>query len=266
MTSGGMTGFIWKNRIAWLVVVVVVGVVLDQASKLWALDALTRPATAKELACDEPEAKQRLKTLQTESRNMKLKLKRPPSRVELGALLGMAVAEVDEAFACVGSARVEEHGKRVVLRTIDVVDGFFSFKYAENPAAAFSMTGSLPVGFRRPFLLLVSLLASIGITFWYTRLKDPDWAIFTAFPMIIAGAVGNLIDRARLAYVIDFLDVYLSAPTSAATWLAHHFRTNHWPTFNIADSCIVVGALLVVFRTIKPAKKVTTPVETDKPA
>jgi signal peptidase II len=227
MSSGGMTGFIWKNRIAWLVVVVVVGVAFDQASKLWAIDALTRPATAAEIECDAAGARR----------------KRPE---------------------CRGSPQVTEHGQRVIVKDVPVVDGVFSFKYAENPAAAFSMTGSLPVWFRRPFLLLVSLLASIGIAFWYTRLKDPDWAIFTAFPLIIAGAVGNLIDRARLAFVIDFLDVYLSAPASAVAWLARHAGTNHWPTFNIADSCIVVGALLVVFRTIRPAKKITP--LSDKPA
>ena len=228
MTSGGMTGFIWKNRIAWLVVVVVVGVALDQASKIWAIEALTRPATEAEIACEVSGAR-----------------KRKPE--------------------CRGSPRVTEHGQRVIVKEVPVVDGVFGFKYAENPAAAFSMTGSLPVWFRRPFLLMVSLLASIGIAFWYTRLKEADWAIFTAFPLIISGAVGNLIDRARLAFVIDFLDVYLSAPAGAVAWLVRNAGTNHWPTFNIADSCIVVGALLVVFRTIKPVHP-TTPVVAEKAA
>ncbi len=232
MTSGGMTAFIWKNRIAWLIVVVVVGVGLDQASKAWAFQVLTRPATTAELACDLPGAR-----------------KHQPE--------------------CRGSPRVTEHGYRVVLKDVPVVDGVFGFKYAENPAAAFSMTGSLPVWFRRPFLLLVSMIASIGIAFWYLRLKEKDWAIFTAFPLIIAGAIGNLIDRLRLAFVIDFLDVYLSAPASAVAWLVRNANTNHWPTFNIADSCIVVGALLVVFRTMKPLRPQSAtaqPPVTDQPA
>ena len=218
MSSGGMTAFIWKNRIAWLLVVVVVGVVFDQASKIWAIETLTRAATEAEVACEAAGTRKR-------------------------------------KAECRGSPRVTEHGQRVIVKEVPVVDGVFGFKYAENPAAAFSMTGSMPTWFRRPFLLIVSLLASLGIAFWYTRLKEPDWAIFTAFPLIIAGAVGNLIDRARLAFVIDFLDVYLTAPAAAVSWLIRNVGTNHWPTFNIADSCIVVGALLVVFRTIKPAPK-----------
>jgi signal peptidase II len=218
-----MTDFIWQHRIAWLVAIVVVGVGLDQGSKLWALDALTRPATADEVAgmeaCQDPSYRQ------------------------------------SHREVCRASIRVTEHGQRVVTREIPVIAGLFNFKYAENPAAAFSMTASLPTWFRRPFLLLISSLASVLIAVWYLKLRERDWAIMTAFPLIIAGAVGNLIDRARLAYVIDFLDFYLSKPESAVTWLVQNFRTSHWPTFNIADACIVVGAALVIFRTFKAPPK-----------
>jgi signal peptidase II len=224
-----MTDFIWQHRIAWLVVVVVVGVGLDQATKLWALDALTRPATSEEVAAMES---CRDGTYRQAHRDV-----------------------------CRAAIRVTEHGQRVVTTEIPVIDGLFNFKYAENPAAAFSMTGSLPTWFRRPFLLLISSLASIGIAVWYLKLRERDWAILTAFPLIIAGAVGNLIDRARLAYVIDFLDFYLSKPESAATWLVATFRTSHWPTFNIADACIVVGAGLVIFRTFKSPPKPAEPAE-----
>lgn len=218
-----MTDFIWKNRIAWLVVIVVVGVGLDQGTKLWALDALTRPATTEEVAATE---QCRDLTWRREHRDI-----------------------------CRTALRVTEHGQRVVTREIPVISGLFNFKYAENPAAAFSMTGSMPDWFRRPFLLLISTLASLGIAVWYLKIRQADWAIMTAFPLIIAGAVGNLIDRARLAYVIDFLDAYLASPESVSTWLIQTFRTNHWPTFNIADACIVAGAGLVIFRTFKNPPK-----------
>jgi signal peptidase II len=210
-----VTSFIWKNRVTWLVVIVLVGAGLDQWTKAWAHNALTREPSAAEIACAEPGARRR----------------NPECRM---------------------SPRVTEHGQRVVVREVPVVDGVLSFKYAENPAAAFSMTGSLPAWFRRPFLLGVSTLACVGIAIWYLRMRRPDWAIMTAFPMIIAGALGNLIDRARLAYVIDFIDAYLSAPSSLAARLIQHFGTNHWPTFNIADMCIVGGAGLVILRTLRP--------------
>ena len=65
----------------------------------------------------------------------------------------------------------------------------------------------------------------------------------TALALIAGGAIGNLIDRVRLAYVIDFLDVYAGFIDP---------RWPHYPTFNIADSCIVVGAILIFWRTFFP--------------
>jgi signal peptidase II len=210
-----MTAFIWKHRVAWLVAIVVMGTGLDQLTKSWAHATLTRPATPEEIACAEPGARKRLPE-------------------------------------CRGSPRVTEHGQRVVVAEQVVVQGVLNFKYAENPAAAFSMTGSLPTWFRRPFLLSVSTLACVGIALWYLWMRRADWAIMTAFPLIIAGALGNLIDRARLAYVVDFIDMYLSGPASTAAWLIQRFGTAHWPTYNIADMCIVGGAGLVILRTLRP--------------
>jgi signal peptidase II len=128
-----------------------------------------------------------------------------------------------------------------------LIPGVLNFKYAENEAAAFSLTRSLPDWFRRPFLLLFSLLAMALIGGWYFRMKKPDGLLMTAFALILAGALGNMIDRVRLAYVIDFIDVYAGFLEGKveARWI-------HWPTFNIADSCIVVGALFVVYRTLRP--------------
>jgi signal peptidase II len=222
-----VTSFIWKNKVLWLVAIVVLGVGLDQGTKVWAQESLTRALTVEEAAC-----------------------------ADVAARRGNPV--------CRG-LRVTEHGHRVVVNDIKVVDDILNFKYAENPAAAFSMTGSLPTWFRRPFLLSVSTLACIGIALWYLRMRQADWAIMTAFPLIIAGAAGNLIDRARLSYVIDFLDAYLSAPPSAVAWLISHFGTNHWPTFNVADMCIVCGAGLVILRTLRPLPEEDTTATTDAP-
>jgi len=143
---------------------------------------------------------------------------------------------------------VEEKVMRFhAVKPIVLVPGVLNFKYAENEAAAFSLTRSLPEWFRRPFLLLFSLLAMALIGGWYFRMKRPDGLLMTAFALILSGALGNMIDRLRLAYVIDFIDVYAGFLDGKieARWI-------HWPTFNIADSCIVVGALLVVYRTLRP--------------
>ncbi|MEI6805159.1 MAG: signal peptidase II [Myxococcaceae bacterium] len=114
-------------------------------------------------------------------------------------------------------------------RDITVIPKFFNLIYKENPAAAFSITSSIPDWFRKPFLLTVSIVATLFFLVWYFRMKNADWLISVSFSLIMGGAIGNLIDRMRMGYVIDFLDVY--------------YLNAHWPTFNIADSCIVVGAI-----------------------
>jgi signal peptidase II len=68
---------------------------------------------------------------------------------------------------------------------------------------------------------------------------------------ILGGALGNLVDRVVRGEVVDFLDVYASTP-SLADWLVRTFGTAHWPTFNVADSCIVVGAGLLILETFRP--------------
>lgn len=213
-----MSAWIFKNKVAWLVAWVVVMVALDQGSKIWAQGALTEERT----------------------------VVRPKE-----------VADEDGT-----TKRVEEKTTQfVAVRTIEVVPGLFNFKYAENRAAAFSLTQSIPEGARRPLLLSVSILACVLIGVWYLRLKIADGLLLTSFALIIAGALGNFIDRARLAYVIDFLDIYVSNDALAGWLRAPHTvpllgwsvrLSDHWPTFNIADSCIVSGAIGVVIRTIRP--------------
>lgn len=119
-------------------------------------------------------------------------------------------------------------------RDITVIPKFFNLIYKENPAAAFSITSSIPEWFRKPFLLTVSIVATLFFLIWYFRMRDANWLISLSFSLIMGGAIGNLIDRMRLGYVIDFLDVY-------AGFIG--YSGAHWPTFNIADSCIVVGAI-----------------------
>jgi signal peptidase II len=142
----------------------------------------------------------------------------------------------------------------VATRTVDVVPGAFSLRYVENPAAAFSLTSSLPEWIRKPFLVSVSLLAMLLIVSWYWRTHEPDWLILSAFSLILGGALGNLVDRMAYGYVIDFIDWHLSFINRA--W-------PHWPTFNIADSAICVGAAGVIYRTFRPY---TAPADDGRPA
>lgn len=183
-------------------------------------------------------------------------------------LVCIASVGIDQATKIWAQSTLAEPRTRIVRQNVDgelvevkktvfvetevreVVPGVFNLRYRENPAAAFSLTRSLPDWLRRPFLVIFSLLAMILIAVWYVRLKKPDGLLMSAFALIVAGAIGNFIDRVRFGYVVDFLDVYASG--GLGEWLVSTIGTNHWPTFNVADSCIVVGALSVVYRTLRP--------------
>jgi lipoprotein signal peptidase len=125
---------------------------------------------------------------------------------------------------------------------LHIIPKALSFKYAENPAAAFSLTGNLPYWIRRPLLVGVSTLAVLFIGLWFFLQRRPDGLLMLAFALIIGGALGNLVDRIRFGYVIDFINAY-------AGFINPRYI---WPTFNVADSAIVGGALTVVYRTFRP--------------
>lgn len=128
---------------------------------------------------------------------------------------------------------------------MEVIPQMFNFVYKENPAAAFSITSSIPTWLRRPMLIAVSIGASIFFLIWYARMRPRDGLLLFSFSFVLAGALGNLADRIRLGYVIDFLDAHLE-------FMGYPYL--HWPTFNIADSLIVIGAIGVVYRSFRPLK------------
>jgi signal peptidase II len=131
----------------------------------------------------------------------------------------------------------------VAANEVHIIPSALSFIYRENPAAAFSLTRSIPTHIRMPLLIGVSTLAMLLLLAWYFFMRDPDAMLMTAFALILSGAIGNLIDRVTLGYVVDFINAY--AGFINPKWPP-------WPTFNIADSCIVIGAIVVLHRAIWP--------------
>lgn len=112
---------------------------------------------------------------------------------------------------------------------------FLMLRYAENPGAAFGLFRKLPAGARGPLFHLVSLGAVVLITFYYLRLggaKEERWALI-GLPLVLGGAVGNWVDRMARGFVIDFIE-------------AHWKDAYTWPSFNVADSAIVVGVILLL--------------------
>jgi signal peptidase II len=112
--------------------------------------------------------------------------------------------------------------------SIPVIPGFFNLTYIRNTGAAFGLLATAPPEFRIPFFILVPLVALVAIAYIFRKIPDKDVKLSTALSLVIGGAVGNLIDRVALGYVIDFLDFH---------WRYRY----HFPAFNVADSAICVG-------------------------
>jgi signal peptidase II len=114
---------------------------------------------------------------------------------------------------------------------------FVNFVLVFNPGAAFSFLAGAD-GWQRWFFTGLALLVSAWIVL--TIRRHPEAAAMNlSLSLILGGAIGNVIDRLRLGAVVDFIDVH------AAGW--------HWPAFNVADSAITVGALLLVWTQFRPA-------------
>lgn len=112
---------------------------------------------------------------------------------------------------------------------VTVVEGFWRFTYAENRGAAFSFLAS--AWFGRWLLVAVGLLGVAWFFAWALRLRRPMPLLGAS--LIIGGALGNLFDRIRLGYVVDFVH-----------W---HYRGLSWPIFNVADVWIFIGGLMLAF-------------------
>ena len=111
-----------------------------------------------------------------------------------------------------------------------VVERFLYFAYAENPGIAF---GQWQEGgaFGRWALAVLATLAAVAVLVYFFRTLRTDDRILGACALLLAGIAGNLTDRVRLGHVVDFIEIHLGA-----------FQ---WPTFNVADASICMGALLL---------------------
>ncbi|WNG32802.1 signal peptidase II [Archangium violaceum] len=138
-------------------------------------------------------------------------------------------------------------------RHIEVSPNFFRLRYAENPGAAWGLFRDLPPSARGLLFHVVSIAAVVLITWYFSRLSGTDpkerWALW-GLPLVLGGAIGNYIDRIARAFVIDFLE-------------AHWYDKAAWPSFNVADSAIVVGVGLLM---VDAFVRKETPKEQEKSA
>lgn len=147
--------------------------------------------------------------------------------------LSLIVILLDQLTKAMATAKLE------MFQPVEILP-LFNFTLMHNTGAAFSFLSSAG-GWQRWFFTALAIGVSIFIVFWLKRLQKHETVQATALSLVLGGALGNVIDRVRFGYVVDFIDVY--------------WDDAHWPAFNIADSAISIGAVLLVYISLRGEKK-----------
>jgi signal peptidase II len=125
--------------------------------------------------------------------------------------------------------------------SITVIPGFFHLTLVRNSGMAFGLLSAAAIPYK-PFLVTFLSIVALGAVAIYAVSSPANERLSQfALAFILGGAAGNIIDRTRLGYVVDFIDVF--------------YRGSHWPAFNVADSAICAGvALLLIDTLLRPAR------------
>lgn len=116
--------------------------------------------------------------------------------------------------------------------SIIVFDSFFHITHLQNPGAAFGLLADAHSSLRIPFFLIVGAFAIAALTYFVRRVDEERLLLLASLGAILGGAIGNLVDRVWFGAVTDFLDF--------------HVNGYHWPAFNVADSGITVGMVILI--------------------
>jgi len=149
---------------------------------------------------------------------------RPKPNALVWLLVSLAVIALDQLT------------KRWVLTTlpeytaVPVIEGYWNWYRAYNTGAAFSFLAGAS-GWQTWFFTVLAFVICAVLSVWLARTPRGDWKTALPFSLVIGGAIGNVIDRLRYGHVVDFIQWY--------------WRDFYWPSFNVADSAIVTGAVAI---------------------
>lgn len=148
---------------------------------------------------------------------------------------------------------LDQISKQIVVQSlvqhqsIEVLPDFFSISYIHNRGAVFGLGSTFATPYLSWLLSLLSVVSLVVILAYFLRVNATNRRLYTGLALVLGGAMGNLYDRLKNGYVVDFIDVH---------WFLHH-----WPTFNLADSAICIGVGLLLL-SMASAHDSTTRVET----
>ncbi|MEM8492861.1 MAG: signal peptidase II [Pseudomonadota bacterium] len=136
---------------------------------------------------------------------------------------------------------LDQVSKLIALRELEYavaehVFFWFDFTLHFNRGAAFSFLSSAG-GWQRWLFTVLAIIVSAVLAIWLRRVARDQWPLALGLSLVLGGALGNLIDRMRLGYVVDFISV--------------HYQTWYFPTFNVADAAISVGAAFIIYDSFK---------------
>jgi signal peptidase II len=153
--------------------------------------------------------------------------------------LALAVLALDQATKALVMRYMEPYAQ------LPLVDGLLSLSHVRNRGAAFGLFSDADLPHQSVLLAVLSLAALVGIAGYFIRLPASARLPRLALALVLGGAIGNLIDRLRFGWVVDFVHVY--------------WRDHQWPDFNVADSAITVGVALLILDIVRSPKTEPAP-------
>jgi len=157
---------------------------------------------------------------------------------EINTMRSMLV--IAAIMTCLDQATKIAIRKAVPTRdTIEVIKGWFQITYAQNSGMAFGMLRGW-----NPIFIFFGIIAIVFIFMYHRQFKSSKW-MGISLGLLLGGALGNLIDRVIFGHVTDFIRV---------RWWFIHLRW--WPSFNVADACVCVGAAMVILGMFERGKSV----------
>jgi signal peptidase II len=160
--------------------------------------------------------------------------RRPGAPWPLAAALALAVLVADQATKVWALGALRGRPPRTVI------PGFFDLTFSMNNGGVFGMLSGQPSAWRRIFFVAATLAALAVIAALIRQWGRESRLLLVALSLVSGGAVGNLVDRVRFGSVVDFIDWY--------------WRGYHWYTFNVADSAITAGAVLILLHSFLPQR------------
>lgn len=153
------------------------------------------------------------------------------NKYKLAATVSLAVIVVDQITKWIIRTEIPLYTRINVLP-------FFDITHLRNTGAAFGILRGLPEALRFPLFALVLIIALLAILIFLRRVAENDRLLVISLGLVLGGAIGNSIDRFKFGYVTDFLGFH---------WFGN--LQYQWPPFNVADSAITIGVILILFDT-----------------